>query len=56
MFSAKNKLEMIDSYQMIKENIEIQGFEKALLYSIAESADTGGKIGWINENSPTKKY
>ena len=56
MFSAKNKLEMIDSYQMIKENIEKQGFEKtALLYSIAKSADTGGKIGWINENSLNKK-
>ena len=56
MFSAKNKSEMIDSYQMIRENIEKQGFEKtALLYSVAKSADTGGKIGWINENSLNKK-
>jgi len=56
MFGAKNKSEIIDNYQMIKENIEKQGFNKtALIYSTAKSADASGKLGWINENSLNKK-
>ena len=56
MFSAKNKSEITDNYRMIKENIEKQGFKKtALVYSISDSADNNGELGWINENSLNKK-
>ena len=40
----------------IKKNIENFGFEKtALTFSISASANQGGKIGWISENSLNKK-
>ena len=52
MFVAVNKLEIDTKYKIIKESIERQGFKNtALIHSIADTANDGGKVGWINQNS-----
>ena len=43
-------------FQKIKKSIKENGFENtAALYSIAESSRGGGKLGWVEENSISKK-
>lgn len=43
-------------FQKIKKSIKENGFENtAALYSIAESSRSGGKLGWVEENSISKK-
>ena len=45
-----------EKFLQIKKNIENFGFEKtALTFSISASANQGGKIGWISENSLNEK-
>ena len=42
-------------YEQIKKDIETEGFANAaLIHSISETANTGGKIGWIEKNSLNK--
>ncbi len=49
----KNKLE--SKYTEIKNSISKDGFENAALsYSISNSAELGGKLGWISENTLNK--
>ena len=44
--TAKNK------YRKIRDAIADKGFENAaLIYSISETANIGGKLNWINESS-----
>ena len=52
-----NEVETVnDKYNKIKKTIYEEGFEKAAIkYSISESASSGGKIGWVNENVIEKK-
>ncbi len=41
-----------EKLENIKKSIDEKGFENsALIYSISDSVDVGGKLGWINENS-----
>ena len=41
-----------DKLKDIKKSIEEKGFENsALIYSISDSVNVGGKLGWISENS-----
>ena len=43
-------------FQKIKRSILENGFENtATIYSITETAKTGGNLGWINENTINKK-
>jgi peptidyl-prolyl cis-trans isomerase SurA len=43
-------------FQKIKKSIKENGFENtAALYSISESSRSGGKLGWVEENSISKK-
>ena len=45
-----------DKIELIKQSIQEIGFENtANLYSISESSNIGGKIGWIDENNLSKK-
>ena len=45
-----------DIYKKIKQSINDNGFENtASIFSVSNSARTGGKLGWINENSLSKK-
>lgn len=56
VFLEKNKKDNENKFLEIKQSIKKVGFnETAILYSIAESAKLGGKIGWINENQISKK-
>ena len=49
----KNKLE--SKYTEIKNSISKDGFENAALsHSISNSAELGGKLGWISENTLNK--
>ena len=45
-----------DIHKKIKQSINDNGFENtASIFSVSNSARTGGKLGWINENSLSKK-
>ena len=56
IFEIKNKDELQKKYEEIKKSINKIGFKSsASIYSVSESAKTGGSIGWIGENSLNKK-
>ena len=56
VFDVSEGEDQKEKFIQIKKNIENIGFEKtALTFSIAASAEQGGKIGWISENSLNKK-
>ena len=39
-------------FEQIKNDIDLNGFENAaMIHSVSESANLGGKLGWINQNS-----
>lgn len=53
IFNVENKSSLEKKINMIKKDIEEQGFSNAvLIHSIStNSINDGGKIGWVNENS-----
>ena len=57
IFFSKDKNESIESkIDKIKQSINNVGFNNtASLFSISESANTGGKIGWIQEENLSQK-
>ena len=56
IFEIENKDELQKKYEEIKKSINKIGFKSsASIYSVSESAKTGGRIGWIGENSLNKK-
>jgi len=39
-------------FEQIKDDINLNGFENAAaIHSVSETANLGGKLGWINQNS-----
>ena len=52
-----NKNQILDKkFKDIKNDIKSHGFENAAtMHSISETANLGGKLGWVNENSINKK-
>ena len=52
-----NENEILDvKFEQIKNDIDLNGFENtAMIHSVSESANTGGKLGWINQNSINQK-
>ena len=55
MFSYNEKNEIQKKYNEIKNSIDDIGFEKtAFLFSIAQSKNNSGLIGWVNENQVSK--
>ena len=56
IFKVENKEEIKKNYNKITQSIIEIGFENsASIYSISQSAKTGGDIGWISENSLNDK-
>ena len=56
VFNLKEKQTIKEKFSIIENEIKENGFENAaLIYSISETATSGGSIGWINENSINKK-
>ena len=48
IFTSKNDTTYKDEFEKIKNSIEDNGFENtANLYSISDSSNVGGKIGWV---------
>ena len=56
-FSIKKKdKNLSDQIELIKESINDIGFNNtANIFSISESANFGGKIGWVKENNLSKQ-
>ena len=56
LFSIENKNQKEKYIQKITQSINENGFgNTALIFSISDSANTGGKLGWVNENNISKK-
>ena len=56
VFTKKKDVSLDESLKIIQESIEINGFENtANLYSISDSSNVGGKIGWIRKNALSDK-
>ena len=56
MFELKNGEKINPKFNKIKNTIEKKGFDyAALIYSISNSSNNGGKLGWIKESSLSKK-
>jgi peptidyl-prolyl cis-trans isomerase SurA len=56
IFEIENKDEIQKKYEEIKKSVNEIGFKSsASIYSVSESAKTGGSIGWIGENSVNKR-
>ena len=55
-FDLQNNQTLDEKFDIIKKGIKENGFENsALIYSISETSTSGGKIGWISENSVSPK-
>ena len=51
-FDLQNNQSLDEKFNIINKGIKEKGFENsALIYSISETSTSGGKIGWISENS-----
>ena len=56
VFSIKDKEKVDKKFNSISQTIKEKSFNNAALtYSISESANMGGKLGWIKENSINQK-
>tara|TARA_B100000900_G_C20509558_1_gene687353 strand:- start:313 stop:1245 length:933 start_codon:yes stop_codon:yes gene_type:complete len=56
VFNLDEKLDLDEKYNQIKESISSKGFENsALIFSISNTSNSGGDLGWINENSLSLK-
>ncbi len=55
IFKLENKKDLNKKYLVIKDTILKVGFENAALrYSVSDSSNLGGKLGWIQESSLNK--
>ena len=56
LFTVNKNSEVNKKFNKIKDSINKIGFENTtLMYSISDSSKAGGKLGWVNENSLSKK-
>ncbi len=56
IFNTEKNEEFQIIFEKIKKSIEVNGFENtASIFGISDSAKIGGKLGWINESSISKK-
>ena len=56
VINIRNKNEINKRYDEIVKNIEMHGFKETVLkFSISNSKNNSGTIGWINKNSLSKK-
>ncbi len=55
VFTVENKKNYADKLKIIYDEINKKGFENAaLIYSVSETKNLGGDLGWIEENSINK--
>ncbi len=56
VFDFKNKNEINQKYEKILKNIEVSGFEEAVVkYSIADTKTKSGLVGWVDINTLNQK-
>ncbi len=56
IFNIEQNQILTDRFNQIKESIITDGFENAaMIYSTSGTANTGGELGWIGQNSINKK-
>lgn len=56
LFNVENKKNISDKFDKIKQSINENGFEKtALNFSISDTSQKGGLLGWIKETSLSPK-
>jgi len=56
LFTVDKNNDINTKFSEIKDSIDKVGFENtSLIYSISDSSKVGGKLGWVNENSLSKK-
>ena len=56
VFNVDEKLNLESKYIQIKEDILEKGFDNAaLIHSISNTSNSGGELGWIEENSLNSK-
>ena len=56
VFDLEESQTLSEKFKIIEDAIEKNGFENsALIYSISETSNNAGNIGWIGENSINKK-
>ena len=56
MYNADTKNTLKEKEELINNSISKVGFQStAIIYSEAQSAKLGGKIGWLNESQLSKK-
>ena len=56
VFQISDETNVNKKYEEIRNEIEQNGFENAaIIYSISDTSTSGGKIGWIKENSLNDK-
>ncbi|MDA9145302.1 peptidylprolyl isomerase, partial [Candidatus Pelagibacter sp.] len=54
-FEVNNLKELDNKFQEISKIIDDKGFDfAALKYSVSQTSNLGGKLGWINQNSLNK--
>ncbi len=52
LFNLQTNSELVDKLKIIKQTIFNEGFSKAaLIHSISDTSNSGGKLDWINEAS-----
>ena len=56
IFTIDENQNLNKKFKQIKKDIDLNGFDKAaMIHSISETSNLGGKLGWINQNSINKK-
>ena len=56
IFDIEENQNLNVKFDQIKNDISVNGFENAaMIHSISETANIGGKLGWINKNSINQK-
>ena len=56
LFNLNIDEKLNDKFSLIKNKISESNFsDAALIYSVSDTANNGGELGWINENAMSKK-
>ena len=56
IFNVDENENLNEKFEQIKKEIGLNGFENtATIYSISQTGNIGGKLGWISQNSINKK-
>ena len=56
LFNLEENEKLSEKFEKIKKEIELNGFgNAALVYSISDTSDNNGELGWIKNNSLSKK-